>query len=305
MYIVAIMITAVIFSATGLGVLNLATIVNLDTQNAVQTVQDQVEVESFANVAMWRVNAGGDNLGNFTAGNVSSAYDSTLKRLTVIKTSDGETNGLVLDLEEDSHFKRAVATQYGIDFNGGKTTGEEPIHQLRSDMKFLPQVDMDYFIANAANQVWGSSMHIHDEDVVEGINVYYGNHLTIHNVEAENATLVFVGWDIEFDGDVKIVAPVINDQPLPALVFTGQSDTHINQGSGDEIHIEGAIYSTNHVRLHEGTFTGPVVARTARICRDIDMIDDEGSDYYQWNLGFGNYEDYDWPKQIQEWARID
>ncbi|NQV40729.1 MAG: hypothetical protein HQ506_00100, partial [Candidatus Marinimicrobia bacterium] len=47
MYIVAIMITAVIFSATGLGVLNLATIVNLDTQAAVQTVQDQVEVESF------------------------------------------------------------------------------------------------------------------------------------------------------------------------------------------------------------------------------------------------------------------
>ncbi|MBT7199662.1 MAG: hypothetical protein HN914_04370, partial [Candidatus Marinimicrobia bacterium] len=58
MYIVAIMITAVIFSATGLGVLNLATVVNLDTQAAVETVQDQVEVESFANVALWRVNAG-------------------------------------------------------------------------------------------------------------------------------------------------------------------------------------------------------------------------------------------------------
>ena len=306
MYIVAIMITAVIFSATGLGVLNLATIVNLDTQAAVQTVQDQVEVESFANVALWRVNAGGDTLGTFSVGNVTASYDTTLQRLTVVKTRDGETSGLVLDLEEDSHFKRAVASQYGIDFNDGKTISEEPIHRLRTNMEFLPQVDWTYLNAHAAQEIWMWNDHVHQEDLVEGINIIHGSYLDIHNVDMENITLVFTGYDIQPKDDVKLKAPVIGGVPLPAIILTNPyNDTHFDQGYEDEIHIEGAIYSAGHVRLHEGEFTGPVIARTARICRDIDMLDDEGSEYYQWNLGFGNYDDYDWPKQIQEWARVD
>lgn len=306
MYIVAIMITAVIFSATGLGVLNLATVVNLDTQNAVETVQDQVEVESLANVALWRVNAGGDSLGTFTIGDVSASYDTTLQRLTVTKTTGDETMGLMLDLEEDSHFKRAVATQNGIDFNGGKTISEEPVHQLRYDMEFLPQVDMDYLVANAAQEVWLWDEHIHDEDIVEGINIFHGSYLDIHNVEAENVTLVFTGYDIQPKDDVKLRAPIVGGVPLPAIIMTNPwNNTHFDQGYNDELKIEGAIYSAGYVRLHEGEFTGPVIAKTARICRDIDMLDDEGSEYYQWNLGFGDYEDYDWPKQIQEWARID
>ena len=306
MYIVAIMITAVIFSATGLGVLNLAATVNLDTQTAVQKVQDQLEVESFANIALWRVNTGGDSLGTFSVGNVSASYDSTLQRLVVTKTTDGETTGLMLDLEEDSHFKRAVATKYGIDFNGGKTTGEDPIHRLRPNMEFLPEVDMAYLVANAAQEVWLWNEHIHDEDIVEGINIFHGSYLDIHNVDKENVTLVFTGYDIQPKDDVKLKAPIIGGVPLPAIILTNPyNDTHFDQGWGDELHIEGAIYSAGHVRLHEGEFTGPVIARTARICRNIDMLDDDGSEYYQWNLAFGNYDDYDWPKQIQEWTRID
>ena len=307
MYIVAIMISAVIFSATGLGVLNLATVVNLDTQAAVETVQNQVEVESYANVALWRVNAGGDNLGNFTVGNVSSAFDSTLQRLTVIKTSDGETNGVVLDLSEDSHFKRAVATQTYIDFNDGKQTNEEPEHKVRSHIGFLPQVDMQYFIDNAANVMWMNDWdHIHDDDIVEGINIFHGDHLDIHNVDVENVTLVFTGYDIQPKDDVKIKAPIVGGHPLPAIVLTNTySDMHLDQGYRDELDIEGAIYSAGRVRLHEGDFTGPVIANNVRICRHIDMEDDEHPEYYEWNLGFGAYEDYDWPKQIEEWARID
>lgn len=305
MYIVAIMITAVIFSATGLGVLDLASHVNLDTQNAVQKVQDQLEVESLANVAMWRVNAGGDTLGNFTSGDVTAAYDSASKKLSVLRTSNGETTGLILDLEEDSHFKRAVATQYGIDFNGGKTISEEPEHRLRTNMAFLPQVDWTYLYANAAQEIWMWNDHVHQEDLVEGINIIHGSWLDIHNVDMENVCLVFTGYDIQLKDDVKLKAPIVGGKPLPALILTNPyNDTHFDQGYDDEIKIEGAIYSTGYVRLHEGEFTGPVVARTARICRDIDMIDDDGSQYYQWNLGFGNYEDYDWPKQIQQWARI-
>jgi len=306
MYIVAIMITAVIFSATGLGVLNLATIVNLDTQTAVQTVQDQVEVESFSNVALWRVNVGGDSLGNFSVGDISATYDSSSMKLTILKTNGDETSGLILDLEEDSHFDRAVATESYIDYNYGKTASEEPNHQLRQDIGFLPQVDMAYLVANAAQEIWLWNEHIHDEDIVEGINIIHARYLDIHNIDQENVTLVFTGYDIQPKDDVKLKAPIVDGVPLPAIILTNTSNnTHFDQGYGDEIHIEGAIYSAGHIRLHEGEFTGPVIARTARICRDIDMLDDGGSQYYAWNLGFGDYEDYDWPKQIQEWARID
>ncbi|NQT62900.1 MAG: hypothetical protein HQ556_08090, partial [Candidatus Marinimicrobia bacterium] len=244
MYIVAIMITAVIFSATGLGVLNLAAVVNLDTQAAVQTVQDQVEVESLANVALWRVNAGGDTLGTFSVGDVSAAYDTTLQRLTVTKTTDGETMGLMLDLEEDSHFKRALATQYDIDFDDGNTIGEEPIHQLRINMEFLPQVDMAYLVANAAQVTWMWNEHIHNDDIVEGINIFHGSFLDIHDVDKENVTLVFTGYDIQPKDDVKLKAPIIGGVPLPVIILTNPwNDTHFDQGYGDEIHIEGAIYS--------------------------------------------------------------
>lgn len=304
MYIVAIMITAVIFSATGLGVMNLATIVNLDTQSAVEKVQNEIEVESLANVALWRVNTGDDQLGTYTIGDITAAYDSSTMRLSVIKETDGETSGVILDLEQDTHFDRAVATKYGIDYNE-KTAGEDPDHQLRHGFGFLPQIDLSYFIDNAANEDWGSAKHIHDDDVVEGINIFYGNHLDIHNVEQDNITMVFLGWDIELKDDVILSAHMVDGNPLPAMIFLNESDVHFDQGTGDNITIEGAIYSTGHVRLHEGTFSGPVVANTARICRDLDMSDSDNAQYYGWSIGFGDMEDYDWPKQIEEFARID
>ena len=305
MYIVAIMVTAVVFSVTGLGVLNLATLVNLDTQNAIEKVQSQIEVESLTNVALWRINTGADSLGSFSSGNATSNYDTTTMVLRVEINSEGDTSGFKLSLEEDSHFKRAVGTASSIDYNDGKTVSEEDAHRMRAYMGFLPEVDLDYFVDNAANVSWMDDEHIHDEDVVEGINVFHGNHLDIHNIDVENATLVFTGYDIQLKDDVIIKAPIVGGSPLPALVFLWDGlDTHFDQGWNDEIHIEGAIYSVGHVRLHEGEYSGPVVANTARICRDIDILDDEYSEYYEWNLGFGEYEDYDWPKQIREWENI-
>ncbi|MBT4421144.1 MAG: hypothetical protein HOG76_11910 [Candidatus Marinimicrobia bacterium] len=299
------MITAVIFSATGLGVLNLATIVNLDTQAAVQTVQDQVEVESFANVALWRVNVGGDSLGNFTVGDISATYDSTTMKLSIMKTIDDETIGLILDLEEDSHFKRGIATKYWIDYNN-RDPHVEPIHQLRDDIGFLPSIDWQYFVdnADAVHYTWFKDYE--QDDLVEGINIFYCDYIDIEDVYLENTTLVFTGVNAELKDDVYISAPIIGGSPLPAIVLTNPySDIHFDQGRDHDLRIEGAIFSNGHVRLHEGTFTGPVVSRTARMCEDIDMLDDQYPEYYEWNLGFGLYEDYDWPKQIQEWARID
>ncbi|NQV15364.1 hypothetical protein HQ531_07890 [bacterium] len=306
MYIVAIMITAVVFSVTGLGVMNLATLVNLDTQNAIEKLQNKMETESLTNVALWRINSSADSLGNFSLGNVTSSYDSTNLVLTVEIKTQTDTSGFVLSLEEDFHFRRAIATETYIDDNYGTTHANEAAeHDLRDSIGFLPEVDMAYFIANAANVSYMEYEHIHDDDVVEGINIFYGDYLEIHNVDIENATLVFTGYNIKLKDDVRIVAPIVGGVAQPAMIIMDPSnDTHFDQGYGDVIHIEGAIYSKGYVRLHEGEFTGPIVAHHARICRDIDMIDDTNSLYYEWNLGFGELTDYDFRKHIIEWETL-
>ncbi|MBC8191727.1 MAG: hypothetical protein ISR87_03440 [Candidatus Marinimicrobia bacterium] len=303
MYIVAIMITAVIFSATGLGVLNLATIVNLDTQAAVQTVQDQVEVESFANVALWRVNAGGDNLGTYSSGDLTAAFDSTTQKLSVIKSNGEEQTGLVLSLEEDNHFKRAVATS-GTFYTNGRTVNPEPEHQIRSQMGFLPQADLQYFIDHAVEVHYDNSRTFHDGDISEGINVFMGSGLTFDRVELENSTLVFAGTGIDFWKKNVIKADPNAD--LPALVFTNPNSDFSFYGfwSSYRDEIEGAVYSAGTIRLLNGTLSGPVVAETVVQTWNMDFTDDEHGEYYKWPNGFGSYDDYDWPKQIQEWARI-
>jgi len=304
MYIVAIMITAVIFSATGLGVLNLASIVNLDTQAAVEKVQDQLEVESFANVALWRVNAGGDNLGTYSSGDLTATFDSTTKKLSVIKSVGDEQTGLVLSLEEDHHFKRAVATG-GTFYTNGKTVDAEPQHQIRSQVGFLPQVDLQYFVDNAVEIHYDNSRYYYDWDLSEGINVFMGSNLTFERVNLENTTLVFTGTNINFWKNNVIKADAAGD--MPALVFTNPySDfTFWGYWSLYRDEIEGAVYSAGTVRLYNGKLSGPIVAQTAILSYDMDFTDDENSKFYQWPNGFGSYSDYDWPKQIQEWARID
>ncbi len=304
MYIVAIMITAVIFSATGLGVLNLATIVNLDTQTAVEKVRDQVEVESFANVALWRINTGGDNLGSYSAGDLTATFDSTSQKLSVIKSDGDEQTGLVLSLEEDHHFKRAVATS-GTFYTQGNTVSPEPQHQVRSQVGFLPTVDINYFM-NIADEIhYDNSRTFRDWDLSEGVHVFEGNNLIFESVDLENTTLVFTGTNIDFWKHNVIKADEGGD--MPALVFTNPNSdfTFYGYWSTYRDEIEGAIYSAGTIRMYNGILSGPVVARTAVLERSMNFTDDEHGEYYQWQNGFGAYEDYDWPKQVQEWARID
>jgi len=302
MYIVAIMITAVIFSATGLGVLNLATIVNLDTQEAVEKVQSQVEVESFANIALWRVNAGGDNLGTFSSGDLSATFDSTTKSLSVSKTVGDEQTSLYIGLEEDYHFKRAVATS-GTFYTYGHTVEPEPQHQVRSQMGFLPQVDLQYFLDNAAKIHYENSKTFHTSDLVEGINVFMGDNLTMDRLDMENTTLVFTGEHTDFWKRNQIES---GSGDMPALVFTNPNSDFIFYGFWSSYRdiIEGAVYSAGTIRLWNGALSGPVVAQTVILGDDMDFTDDEHGEYYQWQQGFGAYADYDWPKQINQWARI-
>lgn len=301
MYIVAIMITALVFSITGIGVLDLGRVVTENTQIATDNMQAQVEMESFMNVALWRLNTGADSLATFSSGAVSSQFDSTTKVLSVQYSAGEIQTGYTLDLSEDSHFKRAVASRDHIDFNGN-SVNEGATHKVRENMGFMPQVDVQYFLDHADTIFYGNWRDYGNSQIREGINVFYGSYLDIENIDKENTTLVFFGYNIEFKGDTRLVAPVVNGVPLPAVVLTNPyTDLHLDADRGKDLHIEGAIFSNGYVRLHEADISGPVVANHVRFCRDIDMLDDQYSQYYTWNAGFGEYDSYDWPKQIAMW----
>ncbi len=306
MYIVAIMITAVIFSVTGLGVMSLSQLVNLDTQTAVHTLQDQIEVESFANVVMWRINAGGDSLGTYTQGDLESSYDSTSMVLTITKNAGDEVSGLTLNLEEDSHFKRAVATNNPIGYSN-RTVGEESAHRRRDDFPFLPEVDLNYWLANADSVYTDNNRTFRDWDLIEGILIFSGSNLTFREITLNNTTMIFTGIEIDFYRNNTVSAYEDGSTVNPALVLTNPDNVFYFYEwwwSSQRDHIEGAIYSAGTIVLERGQLSGPLIAENVILWKNMDFLDDQYPEYYQWAQGFGNYEDYDWPKQIALWEPL-
>ena len=104
------MITAAVFSITGLGVLNLALLVNIDTSTAARTIEYKIDAESAVNIALWRVNNGEDSLGTYSEGNVNSFFDSTELSLTVSVINAGDTSGFKVFIERDHHFNHVMST---------------------------------------------------------------------------------------------------------------------------------------------------------------------------------------------------
>ncbi|MEA3288300.1 MAG: hypothetical protein U9Q77_13140 [Candidatus Marinimicrobia bacterium] len=305
MYIIAIMVTAIIFSITGLGVLNLAQAVILDAQTAAHTLENQIEVESVANIAIWRLNTGADSLGSFSNGDVTSIYDSTTLTLTINLATADDSCGFKLSLEEDHHFLRAIGTRNTIS-QSSYGIGEEPEHVPRENFGFLPEVDLSYWINRADTIYTGNDRTYYDADLREGILVFTGDGVKIENVELSNTTMIFTGTGIDFRRN-NIVSALQNDSLVyPALVFTDSTFTFfINEWFGSrKDHIQGAIYAAGSILLRKGELSGPVVARNVFLWRNMDFIDDQYPQYYRWPQGFGSFSAYDWPKQIALWEPL-
>ncbi|MCF7824527.1 MAG: hypothetical protein K9N35_10200 [Candidatus Marinimicrobia bacterium] len=303
MYIVAIMITAVVFSITGLGVMNLALLVNLDTQAAVQFSENQIDLESEVNIALWRLNAGDDTLGTYTSDNFTSTFDSASLTLTLSMAIDGDTSGFQLQLEEDYHFTHALASQNNID-TYNYTINEEPDHEVREKFEFLPIVDEAYWLSVADSIFTDNSKTFHDWDLIEGILVFTGNDLKFQDIDVENTTMVFTGDGVMDFTKSNTLKAAYNDSTIyPALVFTDSTSYFfINEWlSLYKDHIEGAIFSYGTVVLRTGELSGPVVGNNILVWKNMNFLDDQYPQYYGWPVGFGDFKDYDWPKQIVQW----
>lgn len=297
--LVAVIMIFVTFTLTGVAVLDLSAVSSMASQETVNNIKLQYAVESSINEALWRINSDVDSLVNTSTDGVICEWDSSTQTLSVdIDRFDMESE-IQLDLSQDTHFQRGLASDSPIN-TYGYSTGVDEDHRLRL-FSFMPAVDLHYFLDNAlkvhnANQAsWKG-----DEVSGEGIHIFTGNNIEIDSIFLNNSTLVFTGKGITFTGNntIRAAIPFDSTVALPAIVFT-DPETVFTLVAGNRI--EGAIYCAGQINLENAVLTGPVVAKTIFLNDDLNLLDGEYAEYYRWALGFGAQNDYDWPKQIQRW----
>ncbi len=187
-------------------------------------------------------------------------------------------------------------------------------------VRFLPEVDLDYFMDNAVSvskkpvkpkkskkdkKKGKKNKKGYDDDVIylqDGIHVFTGNNIKVENIHLNSGTLVFTGKKISFRGDNVINAPAADSTgAMPALIFTHPKQNFEMYSDNEAETIIGAIYCAGSIELHNGNLSGPVLAKSVYLWDDINFLDAENPNYYQWNHGFGDREDYDFPKKIKRW----
>ncbi|NQV14631.1 hypothetical protein HQ531_04170 [bacterium] len=300
--LVAVLMILVVFSFTGVAVLNVSYLSSSATIDTKDNIKMQYAVESNINEALWRINAGVDSLVNFSSDGVTCSWESSSNILSVSVDNFIMESEILLDLSEDTHFDRALASSTPITTNGYTTLIEDQ-HQKRQ-FSFLPQPDIQFFLDNADVVHHGNGASWHEASlVVEGIHVFTGNNLDIADISLNNSTLIFLGKNIIFNGTNVIKAPIPLDSiaALPALMFTNP-EANLVLAEGDSI--EGAIFCAGSLSLGEVTLSGPVVAQSISLTSNIDFMDGEYEEYFRWTKGFGNQQDYDWPKQIGRWKTL-
>ncbi|MEA3287324.1 MAG: hypothetical protein U9Q77_08105 [Candidatus Marinimicrobia bacterium] len=300
--LVAVIMVFVVFSFTGVAVLNISYLSSSTSMETVNNIKLQYTVESSINKALWKINSGVDSLVNFSSDGVTAIWDSTTQVLSVNVDRFQMESEILLDLSEDTHFDRGIAAEESIDLDGNND-GLSDEHRARGGFGFLPQVDMDYFNDNAVEIHTDNWKTFDAADLTtEGIHIFTGNFIAIEDITLNNSTLVFTGFMVFFKGDNYITAPPADSTgALPALVFTHPWQSFdLYSPAGNET-ILGAIYCKQTIFLRNGTVSGPIVGRIVSMSNNFDFLDTENNDYYQWTHGFGERSHYDWPKQIGRW----
>jgi len=316
--LVAVLMIFVVFSYTGVAVLNVAWISQSTSMETVQNIKLQYAVESQVNETLWRINTGADSLVSTSLNGITTTWEATTNILSVNVEMFEMESEILLDLSEDTHFDRALASDESITTNGYDSDVDVE-NRLRT-FTFMPEVDLDYFTDNAVavhtenSYTWnGGGKSNDDEAFVEGIHVFTGSNLELKNMTLNNMTLVFTGEYINFKDRNVITAPTPVDtaEAMPALVFTNTNNYFEVEAEGKKYDkqdiISGAIYTAGTIALKKGVLTGPVVGSVIsmvegdELTNEIIFLDTESPEYYRWTKGFKNKKHYDWPKQLGKW----
>jgi len=297
--LVSVIMIFLVLSFTGVAVLDISYSSRTASQETVDNIEVQYALESEINESLWQINSGEDSTVNCEEDGFIINWNADTKVLIISVDTLGVLAEISLNLSEDTHFQRGMASCAGIETNG-YDTGIEEENRIRS-FDFLPTVDLQYFVDHAVKVHNGNENAWKDDFLAnEGIHIFTGNNISIDSVSVNNSTLVFTGKGITFTGTNTIKAPVPVDSAdaLPALVFVDpDNDFIINEND----HIEGAIYCAGQLTIESAALTGPIIADFISLNDDIDILDSEFNEYYRWTLGFGDQDDYDWPKQIGRW----
>ncbi|MBT4129865.1 MAG: hypothetical protein HOB84_14110 [Candidatus Marinimicrobia bacterium] len=313
--LVAVLMIFTIFSFTGVAVLNVSYLSNSTSMETINNIKLQYATESTINEALWRINTGVDSLVDSDVDGIVTIWDASLNILSVNVDKFEMEAEISLDLSEDTHFDRALASDETITTNGYDTEIED---ENRSRFfTFMPEVDLDYFIDNAvaihneSYKTWDYWWEV--EMGGEGIHVFTGDYVELKNCRFLNSTLVFTGTNITFEHQIQIDAPVPVDSAdaMPALVFTNEDNYFEIEAEGKnydrEDKINGAIYTAGTIVLKKGQLSGPIVGKTITMehgveyNNQIDFKDTEHPKHYRWHKGFKHKKHYDWPKQIGRW----
>lgn len=304
-----------IFSFTGVAVLNVSYLSNTTSMETINNIKLQYATESSINEALWRINTGVDSLVNSDIDGVVTVWDSSSNILSVNVDKFQMESEILLDLSEDTHFDRALASDNTINTNGNVVDADEE-NQSRF-FTFMPEVDLDYFTDNAVathTENWKQWDRYDAEDFGgEGIHIFTGSFIELKNCTFENSTLVFTGIFVNFAHQNIITAPEPADSAdaMPALVFTNTNNYFEVEAEGKnydrEDKITGAIYTAGTIVMKKGELSGPIVGKTITMehgeeyNNQIDFKDTEHPKHYRWTKGFKNKKHYDWPKQIGRW----
>ena len=318
--LVAVLMLFVVFSFTGVAVLNVSYLSNTSSNETINNIKLQYAVESSINEALWRINVGADSLVNMDADGVKTVWDEQTQVLSVNVDKFQMESEILLDLSEDTHFERGIAAEEEITLDG-YDPGLDNDHQIRGNFDFLPEADTDFFMESPDFTHGGYGVHWHDDSLADGkhiftgsflhmrntqldsgIIVFTGNYIEVESVNINAGTLVFTGHHITFKGDNQIFAPTGDStNVMPAVVFTHPDQDFELYSPDDDETIVGAIYSKRDIKLYNGNISGPIVGRKVKMYNHFQFMFSGNADKFRWTKGFGQRENYDWPKQIGRW----
>lgn len=297
--LVAVIMFFVVLSFTGVAVLDISYTSKTSSMETVDNILMQYTIESTISESLWKINVGADSLVNMDIDGITVVWDSIEQVLTVDVADFGLESQVALDLSDDTHFERGIASNTDI-LTNGYTTGIEEENRVRV-FNFLPDIDIDFFYDNKVKVHNGNDQSWKSEYLdTEGIHIFTGNNLLLDSISITNSTLVFTGKGITFTGTNSIKAPLPtgSSPALPALIFLS-TDEDFTISAGDRV--EGAIFCAGQLNIESAQLTGPIVGNVISLNDNIDLMDGDYSEYYRWTEGFGSQEDYDWPKQIGRW----
>ena len=314
--LVAVLMIFVIFSYTGVAVLNVSYLSQSSSMETVENIKLQYAVESEVNEALWRINSGADSLVSLSADGITTTWDSTTNILSVNVDMFEMESEILLDLSEDTHFDRGIAAEEDINLNGYTATLDED-QRTRESFTFLPDIDIDYFtenadythgpghyhdnhFANGTHVFNGDDIHLRDITLDSGVLVFTGRWVRLDGVTINSGTIVITGKDVSFEDEIIITAPEADSTGAsPAIIFSHEEQNaylfdHDNS-------IMGAIYCKGNVHLWDGEYSGPVVGKNVSLHKNFDFDNVNHKSKFQWTKGFGKKKKYDWPKQIGKW----